>query len=134
VTHPLLTLIPCGSRRHLGPELLGSTRMRELMDHLKQNYQVIVVDSPPLGAGIDPFVLSTVTGHIALVLRVGETDRQLAEAKLQVLDRLPVKMLGAILNDVRLKEGAYKYYRYSYGYVAEEEPGSKVLKSGNTAG
>jgi tyrosine-protein kinase Etk/Wzc len=120
-THPLLTLIPCGSRKHLGPELLGSVRMRQLMDQLKRDYQVIIMDSPPLGAGIDPFVLATVAGHLAVVLRAGETDRQLTEAKLRIVDRLPVRMLGAILNDVRLNEGAYKYYRYSYGYVAEEE-------------
>ena len=130
-THALLSLIPCGSRRHLGPELLGSARMRELMVHLKNTYQVVIVDTPPLGAGIDPFVLSTVTGHLAIVLRAGETDRQLAEAKLQILDRLPVRLLGAILNDVRLKEGSYKYYRYSYGYVADvEEPTVEQLQPG----
>ena len=132
-THALLTLIPCGSRRHLGPELLGSARMRELMTHLKSTYQVVIVDTPPLGAGIDPFVLATATGHLAIVLRAGETDRQLAEAKLQILDRLPVRLLGAILNDVRLKEGAYKYYRYSYGYVADvEEEETVQLESGKT--
>jgi capsular exopolysaccharide synthesis family protein len=129
-THQLLTLVPCGSRRHLGPELLGSARMRELMGHLKGTYQVVIVDTPPLGAGIDPFVMSTVTGHLALVLRAGETDRQLAEAKLQILDRLPVRLLGAILNDVRLKEGAYKYYRYSYGYVADVEEDAPQLAPG----
>jgi capsular exopolysaccharide synthesis family protein len=128
-THPLLTLIPCGSRRHLGPELLGSVRMRELMDLLRRDYQVIIVDSPPLGAGIDPFVLATVTGHLAIVLRAGETDRQLTEAKLQIIDRLPVRMVGAILNDVRLAEGPYKYYRYSYGYVAEPEEEGKAKLS-----
>jgi len=134
-THALLTLIPCGSRRHLGPELLGSARMRELMVYLKNSYQVIIVDTPPLGAGIDPFVMSTVTGHLALVLRAGETDRQLAEAKLQILDRLPVRLLGAILNDVRLKEGSYKYYRYSYGYVADpEEDTVEQLQQGGQPG
>lgn len=129
-THALLSLIPCGSRRHLGPELLGSARMRELMVHLKSTFQVVIVDTPPLGAGIDPFVLSTVTGHLAIVLRAGETDRQLAEAKLQILDRLPVRLLGAILNDVRLKEGSYKYYRYSYGYVADAEEEVEQLEPG----
>jgi len=134
-THALLSLIPCGSRRHLGPELLGSARMRELMVHLKNTYQVVIVDTPPLGAGIDPFVMSTVTGHLAIVLRAGETDRQLAEAKLQILDRLPVRLLGAILNDVRLKEGAYKYYRYSYGYVADpEEEAVEQLQPGAQPG
>jgi len=134
-THALLSLIPCGSRRHLGPELLGSARMRELMVYLKGTFQVIIVDTPPLGAGIDPFVLSTVTGHLALVLRAGETDRQLAEAKLQILDRLPVRLLGAILNDVRLKEGSYKYYRYSYGYVADpDEEAVEQLQPGAQPG
>lgn len=120
-THPNLMLIPCGSRRSQSPELLGSVRMQELMAKLKASYDVVLVDSPPLGAGIDPFVLSTASGNLVLVLRAGETDRQLAEAKLQVLDRLPVRLLGAILNDVRVGHGAYKYDQYSYGYLAEDE-------------
>lgn len=120
-THPNLMLIPCGTRRSQSPELLGSSRMQELMARLRGSYDVILVDSPPLGAGIDPFVLATACGNLVLVLRAGETDRQMAEAKLQVLDRLPVRLLGAILNDVRVGTGAYKHYAYSYGYVANEE-------------
>lgn len=120
-THPNLMLIPCGTRRSQSPELLGSARMSELIAQLRGAYDVVLVDSPPLGAGIDPFVLATACGNLVLVLRAGETDRQLAEAKLQVLDRLPVRLLGAILNDVRVGHGAYKYDEYSYGYVASEE-------------
>ena len=120
-SHKNLTLIPCGTRHHHGPELLGSAAMRELMATLKTRYNVIVIDSPPLGAGIDPFVLSTATGNIMLVLRSGETDRQMAEAKLRLLDRLPVRILGAVLNDISTSDHAYKYYRYVYGYTADEE-------------
>jgi Mrp family chromosome partitioning ATPase len=65
-------------------------------------------------------VLGTATGNIMLVLRSGETDRQMAEAKLRLLDRLPVRVLGAVLNDIQTK-GVYKYYAYIYGYTAEEE-------------
>jgi capsular exopolysaccharide synthesis family protein len=120
-SHPRLTLMPCGTRRREGPELLGSARMQDLMTVAKSRYDVIIVDTPPLSAGIDPFVLATSTGNLALVMRAGETDRQLAEAKLQVLDRLPVRLLGAVLNDVRVGEGSYKYYSYSYGYVSGDE-------------
>ena len=120
-SHPSLMLIPCGTRSAHSPELLGSAPMQALMARLKESYDVIIVDSPPLGAGIDPFVLATSTGNLALVLRAGETDRQLAEAKLQAVDRLPVRLLGAILNDVRVGEGAYKHYSYSYGYLADDE-------------
>jgi len=121
-SHKNLTLIPCGTRHHHGPELLGSAAMRDLMATLKSRYNVIIVDSPPLGAGIDPFVLGTATGNIMLVLRSGETDRAMAEAKLKLLDRLPVRILGAVLNDVRTSDVQYKYYRYVYGYTADEEP------------
>ncbi len=123
-SHGRLTLLPCGTRHQHGPELLGSARMAELIALLKGRFEVVLVDSPPLGAGIDPFVLGTHTGSMLLVLRSGETDRQMAEAKLRILDRLPVRMLGAILNHIDSGTGAYKYYSYSYGYSAENEAGS----------
>jgi capsular exopolysaccharide synthesis family protein len=120
-THRNLTMIPCGTRHQHGPELLGSNAMRSLIATLKSRYNVVIVDSPPLGAGIDPFVLATATGHMMLVLRSGETDRQMAEAKLKLLDRLPVRILGAVLNDIQTS-GVYKYYSYIYGYTSDEEP------------
>ena len=45
------------------------------MAEMKSRYNVIILDSPPLGAGIDPFVLSTATGNMLLALRSGETER-----------------------------------------------------------
>ncbi|HZE74807.1 MAG TPA: polysaccharide biosynthesis tyrosine autokinase, partial [Gemmatimonadales bacterium] len=120
-SHPNLMLLPCGTRRHSGPELLGSGAMTELVGALKGRFNVVIVDSPPLGAGIDPFVLGTVTGNIMLVLRSGETDRQMAEAKIRLLDRLPVRILGAVLNDIRTTESQYQYYSYVYGYTSDEE-------------
>lgn len=121
-SHKNLTLVPCGTRHHHGPELLGSASMSELMAALQSRYDVIIVDSPPLGAGIDPFVLGTATGNMVIVLRSGETDRQMAEAKLKHLDRLPIRLLGAVMNDVNTADTQYKYYRYVYGYTADEEP------------
>jgi Mrp family chromosome partitioning ATPase len=126
-----MMLIPCGTRRSHGPELLGSGRMQDLVAVLRSRFDVIIIDTPPLGAGIDPFVLATATGSLALIMRAGETDRQLAEAKLQVLDRLPVRLLGAILNDVRVGEGAYKYYSYSYGYLSGKEESQPELPAGS---
>ena len=115
-----LSVIPCGTRRHQGPELLGSAAMAELMGEMKARFDVVLVDSPPLGAGIDPFVLGTATGHMVMVFRSGETDRQMAEAKLRLLDRLPVRVLGAVLNEIQA-DGVYRYYSYLYGYTSDEE-------------
>ena len=75
-------------------------RCRSSSPNLRRRYDVVVVDSPPLGAGVDPFVLAAATQNMLVVLRTGATDRKMAESKLKLLDRLPVRMLGAVLNDI----------------------------------
>lgn len=119
-THEKLTVIPCGTRRHRGPELLHSQAMLQLMAELRARFDVVLVDSPPLGAGVDPFVLGAATGNILVVLRTGATDRKMAEAKLALLERLPIRVLGAVLNDIRA-QGVYRYYTYLYGYTTSED-------------
>ena len=128
-----LWIVPCGTRRHHGPELLGSAAMSGLMAWLKSQFNVIILDSPPLGAGIDPFVLGTMTGNLVLVFRAGETDRQMAQAKLPLLERLPVRKLGAVLNEVEAS-GVYRYYSYIYGYSSDEEPAAGQLTAGSSEG
>jgi polysaccharide biosynthesis transport protein len=119
-----LDIIPCGRRSRTSPELVDSTAMRRLILEARTRYDVILVDSAPLGAGIDPFVLGTLTGSMVLVFRTGRTDQDLSEAKLDVLDRLPVRMLGAIMNAIEpgmRGYGYYHYYSYLPGYEAEDE-------------
>jgi capsular exopolysaccharide synthesis family protein len=129
---PGLWIIPCGTRRQHGPELLGSSAMQQLLEDLRMRYNAVILDSPPLAAGVDSFVLGSATGNLMLVLRAGETDRHLAEAKLTLVDRLPIRVLGAVLNDVRTKDDAYRYYSYAYGYSAEEEQEPAFLPAGGT--
>ncbi|MEZ4414468.1 MAG: polysaccharide biosynthesis tyrosine autokinase [Gemmatimonadota bacterium] len=116
-----LDIISSGSRLAHAPELLGSLEMRELFADLKTQYGVILVDSPPLGAGSDAFLLGTLTGTLVMILRTGATNRELTLARLGPLARLPVRILGAILNDVQ-PGGVYRYYTsYLPGYGATEE-------------
>jgi capsular exopolysaccharide synthesis family protein len=115
-----LTLVTCGTRRHRGPELLQSNALDHFMAKVRPFFDVIIVDSPPLGAGIDPFALAKATGSLVVVLRVGRSDLKMAQARLQAMDRfVPVRHLGSILNDVRAA-GAYRYYSYLYGYRLDE--------------
>ncbi len=124
--YPSLSLIGCGTRAYNAPEMLGSPAMSELVNGMRAGYDVILIDSPPLAAGVDPLILSTLTGTLALVLRTGYSHREVAAAKLEVLQRLPVRLLGAILNDVPAG-GAYNYYSYYLpGYeAADEDSGSR---------
>ena len=127
--HARLSFLGAGSRMHRGPELLGSAGMPRLLTALRSAYDVILVDSAPLAAGVDPYALGAATGNVLLVLRTGVTDRSLAEAKVEVLHRLPLRVLGATLNDVR-PGSAYSYYSYSLeGYeVRDEDPEGKAGK------
>jgi tyrosine-protein kinase Etk/Wzc len=119
--YPGLSFIGSGTRRRAGPELLSSSAMVRFVADLRAAYDVIVIDSSPLAAGIDSFALATLTGNLVLVLRTGVTNRQLAEAKLDLVRRLPVRVLGSVLNDVRLN-GEYQHYSYYMaGYELDEE-------------
>ncbi|HEY3220358.1 MAG TPA: polysaccharide biosynthesis tyrosine autokinase [Gemmatimonadales bacterium] len=124
---PQLSFIGAGSRLHRGPELLCSEALPRLISAMRPHYDAILVDSPPLAAGVDPCALASVTGSLLLVLRTGVTDRMIAEAKVQLLRGLPIRVLGVVLNDVR-PGAAYSYYAYSLeGYsVRQEDPDGRA--------
>jgi capsular exopolysaccharide synthesis family protein len=114
-TNGRLTLIPCGTRRHRGPELLTSARLPALFNTMRTRYDAIIVDSAPLGAGVDSFALGVTTRNMVLVMRTGVTDRRIAKAKMKLLTRFPIRMIGAIVNDVPAS-GLHYEYSYLYGY------------------
>ena len=122
-------MIACGTHRSSAPELLSSSRMGNLLAAVRGAYDVVLFDSPPLGAGVDPLVLATLSSNLLLIMRTGKTHRALAEAKLQMLDRLPVRMLGVVLNGVPSGE-EYRYYSYLPGYEAVDEQLSALQPAG----
>jgi len=113
-------LIPGGSRRANSPELLSSQRMGQLLAQIKADYAVVLLDSPPLGAGVDPLVLATLCGNVVLVMRTGLTEKAMAKAKLEMLERLPVRLLGTVLNGFDSVD-SYRYYSYLPGYESHPE-------------
>lgn len=118
--HANITLLPCGTRSRRAPELLASAAMVELLAELRGTYDVVIVDSPPLSAGIDASALGLATGTLVFVVRAGRTDMGMAQAKLADLDRLPIFVPGAVLNSITPK-GVYQYYAYDYGYAADDD-------------
>lgn len=112
-----LSLVPCGARNRQAPEMVTTAAMEALLDELRASFDVVIVDSPPMGAGTDAYALATLTGGMLMVLRVGVTDRRMATAKLETMDRLPIRPLGAVLNGIE-SSGVFQYYHYLEGYNA----------------
>ncbi|MGZ5140658.1 MAG: polysaccharide biosynthesis tyrosine autokinase, partial [Burkholderiales bacterium] len=126
-SHKNLSLICCGHRNGISPELLASDRLKRLIDQLAQSFDAVIVDTPPLSAGIDAYALSAATGNTLMVLRIGRTERRLANAKLSLLDRLPLYVLGSVLNDVPAY-GEFQYYTaYSEGYAVDDVESTRDL-------
>jgi capsular exopolysaccharide synthesis family protein len=125
---PKLDLVTSGTRKHDAPELLGGPATAPLFGEFRSRYDVIICDSPPLSAGIDPFLLSALSGSLLLVVRTGVSVREVIESKLAVLGRMPVRILGAVLNDVP-RSAVYGYYSsYVPGYDTSDETGAALQR------
>lgn len=121
--YPNLHFMGAGARLARAPELLAGERIKHLFMRLRERYDVILVDGPPLAVGADAFHLASLAGSMALVVRAGESEKGIVEKKLQALSNLPVRILGGILNDVASSAlKGYGYYSYYVpGYEAGEE-------------
>jgi succinoglycan biosynthesis transport protein ExoP len=119
--YPSLSIMPCGIQSQRAPEYLTGPRMAAVMAELGRLFQVVVFDSPPLSAGIDAYVEAVATGRMVLVLRNGVSHREMMTAKLGVLGRMPIEVLGVVMNDVPAGPD-YAYFSYYLpGYQAKDE-------------
>jgi capsular exopolysaccharide synthesis family protein len=106
-------VLPAGTKTRNPADLLSSNRMKELMEQFREVFDIIFVDSPPIGPVIDPFVLSQLSDAIVYVVRWAATSRELIQQSIQRLPR--AKVIGVVFNLVNEK-AAQKYGKYAYHY------------------
>lgn len=96
-------------------ELLGSIKMKKFLEAIKEYYDIILLDAPPVGVVTDAAVLSTICDRVAIVSAVGESTINAAIDTKKLLQNVNANNLGVIMNKVPIKNGAYyKHYFYSY--------------------
>jgi capsular exopolysaccharide synthesis family protein len=101
-------------------ELLGSHRMRTILEHLAAAADLVIVDSPPLQAVADAAILSSITDGTLLVIDAGHTRRAAAGRGREALAKSGARVLGAALNRLSQRgHGDYVYYDYYGAYGAE---------------
>ena len=104
-------------------ELLGSNRMKDLLEFVKESYDMIILDSPPIGLVTDSAIISTLADGTILVIDTGETEIDVAIHAKELLDKVNARIIGVVLNKIPIKGN--KYYNYSYyqynEYYGEEE-------------
>ena len=124
---PNLFLLPCGPTPPNPAELVSSEKMREMLVTLSQQYDHIILDSPPLINVTDPVILSTMVDGVIMVVHAGKSTRDVVRRASQELTGVGAKVFGVVLNNVNLqREGYDEYYyqRYYTGYYGSSEPNS----------
>jgi exopolysaccharide transport family protein len=116
-----LDILPAGPIPPNPAEIVGSKKMVQLINTLKQKYGRIIIDSPPVSSVTDAVALAQTVNSVLLVIRAGETPRPVIENSMEQLQRVNANILGAILNGVDVSRGGYNYYQYSYNYYGEDE-------------
>jgi capsular exopolysaccharide synthesis family protein len=95
-----LDVLPAGATVASATELLAGGRLPAVLEELCGRYDVVVVDTPPLGAVADGAVIAAHVDRILMVARAGTTDRRELEQAVSMLQRLDAPLVGLVLNGV----------------------------------
>jgi len=114
-----LEALVCGPVPPNPAELLSSERMRMLLTEAKQEYDFVVLDSPPLLNVADSRILATLAEGVVLVVKGGATPRELAQRAQSYARNVGANVIGAVLNNLDVRTGE-NYYYYHYDYYGSE--------------
>jgi polysaccharide biosynthesis transport protein len=113
-----LSLLPCGADPQSSPELLEPATLRGLLDGLRKDFDVIVLDTPPVLVSADAATLAASADGVILVVRAGQTDRGAAELARHRVTAAGGQILGAVLNDPDGIMDRFGSTTYTYDYPA----------------
>lgn len=133
-----LFLLAAGSVPPNPSELLHSKKFAELLVTIREEYDFVIFDSPPITAVTDAVIIGKMIDGIVLVARAKKTTRSSMRFVLRELRNIDVNIIGAILNDLDLRRRRYyyyqgKYYHYKSNYYAPDESESEEDKAAEDA-
>jgi capsular exopolysaccharide synthesis family protein len=120
---PGLFLIPSGPIPPNPAELFHTQAFNEFVALVAHRYDRVIFDSPPVNAVADPVVLATRVDGTVLVIKAGVTHKAMARRAIRVLNDVKARLLGAVLNDVELRDAKYGdlYAAYASEYHESRE-------------
>lgn len=113
-----LTLLPSGPTPPNPAELLSSMRMETLVKQLRQDFDHIILDSPPVLPITDATVLSTLVDAAVMVVECDKTTRAALSRACGVIEQAGGNIIGTVLNKVDARRDGYYGYRYYHGYYS----------------
>jgi capsular exopolysaccharide synthesis family protein len=114
-----LWLLPCGPIPPDPAELLSSPRFSELISVVREQYDYVLIDTPPVLSVTDPCVVAARVDGVIMTLRIANNSRQDAQRATTILDTMGVNVLGVVVNAVPRGK---REYEYAYGYGRPGNP------------
>lgn len=114
-----LDIVTCGPIPPNPSELLGSDNMKQLLEQLKEHYDYIIIDTPPINIVTDALTLLDTIAGILLVAKHAHSTYDALEEAIEAVKMADGSLLGVVVNNVSVSGGKYggKYsYKYKYGY------------------
>jgi len=113
---PGLTFMPAGAPPSCPSELLGSQKMSALVESWRQQFDFVLIDTPPVLPVTDAAVLAPGMDAVIVVVRFGVTIQQSVVRTIRILRDVRANLLGVLVNAVDLRSPDYFHYSGSYGY------------------
>ena len=108
-------------------EILQSKKMRNFMEVIKEYYDYIFIDSPPVGIVTDASILAQYVDGTILLVAANEADIEATKIAKERLEGVNANILGAILNKFEADSKSYGYYNYYYGSTSEKKKQKRGL-------
>jgi succinoglycan biosynthesis transport protein ExoP len=109
---PNLKVVSSGPRPLNPAELLGSERLSELLDEIRDSFDYILLDAPPIGAVSDPAVLAPRVDGVFLTVDAQNTRKRSVQRSMRSLEAVGANVLGTVMNKVKLSKADERYYAY----------------------
>ncbi len=127
-----LYTVTCGDVPPNPSEMLHSEKFHEIADQMRDKYDRVIFDSPPLGAVSDALILSNLVDGMLLVIKFAKTRKEMLARSLDQLQGIGAPLMGVVLNEISRDAGGYYYgYKYygRYSYYGEDVDQSSKLAS-----
>ena len=119
---PKLFVLTSGPLPPNPAELVGSNKMREALEAAGAEYEMVLLDSPPIVSVADAIALSAVTDGVVLVVQAGKVPHEVIRRAAAQIESVKGRILGVVMNSVNLKRDGYyyDYYRYYHAYYSPD--------------
>jgi polysaccharide biosynthesis transport protein len=111
-----LSVLAAGSPTKSPPDVLGSQRMRALIETVRNEFDLVLIDAPPIAPVMDAQVIASMVDKAVFVIEWDKTPREIVGRAVKILDGTTNVVAGFVLNKTNMKKlSRYSQY-YSYGY------------------